>query len=144
MSKVNSKQNNEKRLAANNAADLLKLASDPAARVFYEMILYSFDLERNCIEKEEQTALIEICSVGAEDVIANTAELLNRVDKRFTFCWHTLSSREQEWDRDKVEELFNEMALISQNNTFTIHVLRGIDLLSIPKEVMHELERIIY
>jgi|GEM_PF-1057526 len=144
MSRKKLSKNYEKPKLANNAADLIRVATDPAALVLFEMILHSIDLKHNRIANEERAALIEIDTVKGEDVIANAAERLNRMDHRFTCLWYELDSQSQDWNREKIRELFNEMALISQSNPYTIHIMKDIDLSALPEDAMNELEKIFY
>jgi len=118
----------------------IRIESDPAACVLANIILKGYNREQKAIDYASDAALIETGNVTAEDVIANTAELLRRIDHRFTFIWRDFKTENPDQINVKFTELISNMAALGNSNPFVINVIRNINACFRSKDALIKLQ----
>lgn len=104
----------------------IKLETDPAAKVLSSLILDRYCKEGQFIHFFPGAALIELVHDSAQDVISNTAKLLNRVDSRFSFAFSDFSAEKESCYKDKVSNTISEIYRINDYDPMTIHVIKNV------------------
>lgn len=120
----------------------LRVNADPAAKVLLKIFLKGHNREQKTIDYASDAALIEMGDVKAEEVIANTADLIRRIDPRFKFIWRDFKAKTPDQIKDKFTELISNMTALSKSNPFAINVIRNINTCCQSKEVLTELQEI--
>ncbi len=108
-----------------SACKEIRLKTDPAAKVLSSLVLDGYSKEEQFIHFFSDAALIEILPESAQSVIDNTAELLNKVDSRFTFAYSDFSSNNVKCYTNQVSKIISNIHKISDYDPMTIHVIRS-------------------